>query len=144
MEPLSDEEKLTLVRWIDLGCPINTGHGTENEDYGWFLDDLRPTLTVSSPRPGTNPGPVHVIRVGVADAYTGIKNNSLFVSADISVAGRPAGANLAKQMIQVDDGVYEMTLSQPFPANKEIVLHAEVADKQGNVTQLDVEFKTTN
>ena len=25
--PLSDEDRRTLVRWIDLGCPINFGDG---------------------------------------------------------------------------------------------------------------------
>src|SRR5262249_32303120 len=45
--PLSEDEKMTIVRWIDLGCPIDEG------PRGWFLDDLKPTLTMSSPRPGT-------------------------------------------------------------------------------------------
>ncbi|MDJ0973868.1 MAG: hypothetical protein QNJ98_05370, partial [Planctomycetota bacterium] len=31
---LTDAEKLTIVRWIDLGCPLDEG------PYGWFLDDL--------------------------------------------------------------------------------------------------------
>jgi len=144
VEPLTDAEKLTFVRWIDLGCPINLGEGTENEDFGWFLDDLRPTLTVSSPRPGNNPGPLHVIRVGVADAYSGIRNGSLKVNMNIPIAGRVAGANLADLMTQVSDGVYETALSELFPPGVETVLHAEVADKQGNITQLDVEFTVTN
>ena len=46
---LSDEEKRMFARWIDLDCAINTGTG-DNANYGWFLDELRPTVAVSSPR----------------------------------------------------------------------------------------------
>jgi len=144
VKPLTEEQKMTIVRWIDLGCPINTSQGTDDEDFGWFLDDLRPTLTVSSPRPGENPGPLGVLRVGVADAYTGIQQDSLSVTADIPIGGRAAGQELADLFGVVNDGVYEYTLSQPLPTGTEGVLHAEVADKQGNITQLDVKFSVTN
>ncbi len=43
---------MLFARWIDLGCPINTAEGTADDAFGWFLDDLRPTLTVDQPRRG--------------------------------------------------------------------------------------------
>ncbi len=49
LPPLSDEEKRTFVRWIDLGCPIDLDYDPANPQargYGWMLDDNRPTLTV--------------------------------------------------------------------------------------------------
>ena len=36
---------MLFARWIDLGAPIDYAHSS----YGWFLDDLRPTLTLSLP-----------------------------------------------------------------------------------------------
>jgi len=54
--PLTQDEKMTIARWVDLGCPIDLGWGNANARFGWFLDDLRPVLTVSLPRPGPNRG----------------------------------------------------------------------------------------
>src|SRR5207249_2738195 len=48
VKPLSAEDRLILVRWIDLGCPIDLTHG------GWFLDDQRPTLALTYPKAGAN------------------------------------------------------------------------------------------
>src|SRR5436190_372498 len=45
--PLTDEDKRTLARWIDLGCPIDL---TEKGSQGWLLDDQRPTLTLTYPQ----------------------------------------------------------------------------------------------
>ena len=50
---LSDEDRLTLVRWIDLGCPIDLDYDPERPEasgYGWMLDDQRPTLSLTMPR----------------------------------------------------------------------------------------------
>src|SRR5271156_4696955 len=55
--PLTDEDRRTLVRWIDLGCPIDLDFDPahpENRGHGWMLDDQRPTLTLSSPEAGGN------------------------------------------------------------------------------------------
>lgn len=142
--PLSEEQKMKIVRWIDLGCPIDLAKGTENKGLGWYLDDLRPTLTVSSPRPGPNPGPLSVIRIGVADVNSGIKNNSLSVTCDAQiVAARNAGDELADYFTLVDDGIYEAVLPEPIPIGTETVLHVQVADKQGNITWQDVKFSVT-
>ena len=57
-QPLTDEDRRTLVRWIDLGCPIDLDYDPENPEtrgYGWMLDDNRPTLTLTYPRPGRTP-----------------------------------------------------------------------------------------
>ncbi len=32
VQPLSDEDRLTLVRWIDLGCPIDLTFDPEHPD----------------------------------------------------------------------------------------------------------------
>src|SRR5262249_39593557 len=40
---LTEDEKMTIARWIDLGCPINTGELSSPAAgaRGWFLDDLK-------------------------------------------------------------------------------------------------------
>ncbi len=137
--PLTWDERMTVARWIDLGCPINSGGGGTTA-YGWFLDDLRPTLTMSAPRPGANRGPLTEIRIGAADAHTGVDLSSLSIRADFSVEGRAAGQELADLAAEIDDGVYAIALSQPIAALAATELRAEVADQQGNVTRIARKF----
>lgn len=141
--PLTEDEKMTIVRWIDLGCPIDLTKGTDNVGFGWYLDDLRPTLTVSSPRPGANPGPLGLFRVGFADVNSGIQPGSLSVKCTVPVAGRGAGMELADLFAQTDDGIRTYTLAQPLPIGTEAVFTAQIADKQGNITRQDVKFSVT-
>ncbi len=138
---LSNEEKLRFVRWVDLGCPINTGQGS-NANYGWFLDDQRPTLTVSLPRPGYNPDPVTRFRVGLADAYTGINGSTLSLKASFTVAGRAPGVELADLAVEVGDGIYEIVLGPPLPALFKQRLDVQVADLAGNLTRVARTFST--
>ena len=133
--PLSDDEKMTLARWIDLGAPINWGDGGTTA-YGWFLDDLRPSLNVSSPRPGANPAPLTTIRLGAADAHSGVDWTTLSITADFAVNGRPAGAQLADLAAPIDDGIYALALSPPVAALADGTLNVAVADRQGNITRV--------
>jgi hypothetical protein len=136
---LTWDEKLTFARWIDLGCPINTSDGRITA-YGWFLDDLRPTFTMSSPRPNENLGLLAEIRVGAADAHSGINQSSLSIKADFSVNGRAAGQELADLASEVDDGIYSIALSQSITQLGTTEISAEIADLQGNVTRIKRRF----
>ena len=139
---LSEDEKRLIARWIDLGCPINTGEATGDGDFGWFLDDLRPTLTVSSPRPGSNPDPVHQVRFGFADNHSGLDLASLSIKASFAVAGRPADQELADLALEVGDGIRAIALPEPIPELPAATVKVEVADVQGNVTRVEVAFST--
>jgi hypothetical protein len=46
--PLSDEDRRTIVRWIDLGCPIDLSGEKDiiKNNVGWFDDENRTTLTL--------------------------------------------------------------------------------------------------
>ena len=49
VKPLTDEDRRTLARWIDLGCPIDLDYDPDHPEkrgYGWMLDDNRPVLTL--------------------------------------------------------------------------------------------------
>lgn len=132
---LTHGEKMAFVRWVDLGCPINNGQGSA-ANFGWFLDDVRPTLDVSLPRPGTGVLPLTAIRFGMADAYTGINSTSLSVTATVPVNGRAAGMQLADLATRAGDGIYVITLAQPLSNVYDAVLHVQVADTQGNITRV--------
>lgn len=142
---LSRDQMLTFARWVDLGAPIDIAETRGNPGMGWFLDDLRPTLTISSPRPNHNAEVPSVIRLGATDAYTGIDPASLSIRASFEVQGRPTGAELADLAIETEQDVYEIDLSASPPAN---LFHAhvwaEVADNQGNVKRVDVRFSTVS
>ena len=58
---------------------------------GWFADDNRPTLAVSEPRPNGRAEALTEIRVGVADAYSGVKAGSLSITASFAVNGQAPG-----------------------------------------------------
>jgi hypothetical protein len=137
--PLSEDEKMTFARWVDLGCPINTGSGT-GTNYGWHLDDLRPTLTVSSPRQNRNEPPFTEMRIGVADAYSGISNGTLSVKADFPVNGLAAGAELAGQGSFVGPGTFSIPLNPAISNLPPSHLTASVLDAQGNRAILKVRF----
>ena len=65
VQPLSDEDRRTLVRWIDLGCPIDLAYDPKEPAKpgpGWLLDDQRPTVALASPKAGAN-GPLDRILV---------------------------------------------------------------------------------
>ncbi|UXI68438.1 TolB family protein [Tahibacter amnicola] len=138
--PLSEEEKLRFVRWIDLGCPIDTG----NAALGWFLDDLRPALTVSLPRPGFNALPVTQLRLGISDANSGIAAGTLSVRASFMVAGRAPGSELADLAAPVDADIRAIALGQPLPPMTDAWLRASVRDNQGNITRVEQRFSTSD
>ena len=132
VKPLTDEDRLTIVRWIDLGCPIDL-----DPAHGWMLDDQRPTLTLATPKIGSNP-PLERIVIGMHD-YAGLDEKSLEVSADFPVNGVPAGTNLASQFKNSASGVWELPLSPALsvPRGKLLV---RVKDKQGNATRIERTF----
>jgi hypothetical protein len=137
--PLSEDEKMTFARWVDLGCPIDTGAGT-GTNYGWHFDDLRPTLTVSSPRQNRNNPPLTELKIGVADAYSGISNGTLSVKADFTVNGLSPNSELAGQGAFISPGLYSIPLNAPITNLPISHLTATVLDSQGNRTTVKVRF----
>ena len=140
--PLTDEDRFTLVRWIDLGCPIDLDHNAKNSGkrgLGWMLDDQRPTLSLTYPQAGSNPRLARIL-VGMHDYYTGLDTDSFEVIADFAVDGVPAGANLAKKFKPLPDSRWELTLAQPIVDLPRGKLNVSVKDKQGNVTRIERSF----
>ena len=136
--PLSDEDRRTLVRWIDLGAPIDKTFDPKkptDRGSGWMFDDQRPTLTLTSPLPGVN-GKLSRILIGMHDFGTGLDPVSFTVTADFDIAGVELGQNIAPRFKLVGDGVWEWTLPQPIAGLNTGTLTVSVQDKQGNRTKI--------
>ena len=136
--PLTDEDRRMILRWIDLGCPIDRDYDPKKpaeRGRGWMLDDQRPTLTLTSPQPGKN-GPLTKLVIGMHDAYTGLDAESLQVTADVPLAGAGPGENLASRFKRTSPGVWEWKLDQPLENLTAAKLDVSVKDKQGNTSRI--------
>ncbi len=140
--PLSDEDRRTMVRWIDLGCPIDLDFDPKNwaeRGRGWMADDLRPTLTLTVPQPGTNKSLTRIV-VGMHDVYTGLAPASFEVMADFAIDGVKPGDNLAPKFRTTTQGVWEWKLATPIERLEQGRLTVAVKDHQGNLTRIERTF----
>jgi hypothetical protein len=139
---LTAEDRLTLVRWIDLGCPIDLDRNAGTPDargLGWFLDDNRPVLTVTSPHAGANAS-LDRILVGAHDYYSGLDAKAFTVTAGFEVNGVAAGENLASKFKPLSQGVWELKLDRPVKDLPGAALTVSVKDQQGNVSRIERTF----
>jgi hypothetical protein len=137
--PLSDEDRRTLTRWIDLGCPIDLDYDAGNPDrtgYGWMLDDKRPTLAVTHPKPGAKT--IDRILLSAFDYGSRLDESTLSITANIPLGGIPAGKNLASHFTPLPGNRWEWKLERPISERGEISLLVSIKDQQGNITQLQI------
>src|SRR5262249_8842656 len=142
VQGLSDEDRRTIVRWIDLGCPIDFDYDAkepQRRGYGWMCDDNRPTLTLTYPRAGAN-AELSRILVGMHDYGSGLDRESCRVVADFAVDGVAAGENLAPRFREKSQGVWEMRLARPVDRLARGKVEVSVRDRQGNVTRIERTF----
>lgn len=140
--PLDDEDRRTIIRWIDLGCPIDLDYDPahpQRRGYGFACDDQRPTLTLTYPQDGINL-PLTRILVGMHDYYSGLDIGTFQVLADFSIDGIAAGKNLAKKFRSIAPGVWELKLKRHITDLPRGKLTVAVQDKQGNVTRIERTF----
>lgn len=142
VKPLSDEDRLTIVRWIDLGCPIDLTYDPQHPNErgrGWLLDDQRPTLTLTEPQPGRQPTLSRIL-LGMHDCGTGLAPENLVVTADFAFNGTPAGENLAPKFAPLSPDVWELKLKEPIKTAPRGTLVVSVKDRQGNTTRIERTF----
>ena len=137
VKDLTDEDRMTLVRWIDLGCPIDLSK--DNARPGWSLDDQRPTLTLTYPRAGSNESLTRIV-VGMHDYGTGLDMKTFQVTADFAINGLKAGTNLADQFRITSQSVWELTLDRPMANVPKGILTILVTDRQANVSRIERTF----
>jgi hypothetical protein len=138
VKPLSDEDLRTMVRWIDLGCPLDLDYDPahpERRGYGWMLDEQRPTLTLTTPQPAKN-RTLSRLLIGMHDAGSGLDMTSFRVVADFAVDDVPAGTDLASKCKPTSQGVWELRLEKPIKELPQGVLTISVADRQGNISRI--------
>jgi len=141
VEPLSPEDRRMIVRWIDLGCPIDLHPDLDPENVtaensGFLADDQRPTLALTLPRKGDN-APVSRLLVGMHDYNSGLDMDTFRVTANVEIAGVPAGENLAGKFARLPDSRWELKLDKPLPRAAELVLKVSVQDKAGNGSRIE-------
>ena len=104
-----------------------------------MLDDDRPTLALTHPRPGANETLGRIV-VGFHDYSTGIEPGSFRVTADFPIDGVAAGEDLASRFRRRSQGVREMKLRETIARLAEGRLVVSVRDRQGNVTTIERTF----
>ncbi len=140
MNSLTMKQKMTFARWIDLGAPLDISL-TRGTNLGWFIDDVKPTLTISQPRANINNQDINEIRFGLSDANTGIDFSTLSVKADFDINGLIAGSELSGLVSLIEDGIYRIQLNQAIEQNSlERHIFIEIYDNQGNVKRVDLRF----
>ena len=140
---LTDEDRRTLVRWIDLGCPIDLDYDPALPDrrgFGWMCDDNRPVLTITSPLAKGNARVAHIL-IGMHDYDTGLDLESFTVTANREVNGRPAGENLAPLFESPSPGVKRLALTKPWQQLDSTQLTVSVRDRQGNTSRIERVFR---
>ncbi len=145
VDPLTDEDRRTLIRWIDIGCPIDWAYDPahpEKGGNGWMLDDQRPTLTLTYPHPGANKELSRIV-IGAADAYSGLDEKTLSVTADVDLDDIPAGQELAAKFSPDTLGVWQWKLTKPSPTIPEATLTVRIKDKAGNTTRIARRFSVS-
>ena len=143
---LTDEDRRTLVRWIDLGCPIDLDDfkaqgsaGDGSLGFGWRQDDNRPTLTLTYPRAGANTELTRLL-VGMHDYDSGLDMNSFRVVADVELDGIAAGQDLASKFQPKASGVWELKLARPVMNLTRATIEVSVQDRQGNLSRIERSF----
>lgn len=144
VQPLTDEDRRTILRWIDFGCPLDRDDAASSPErsLGWFLDDTRPTLVIESPAAGLVADPVTALRIGLDDYGSGLDANSLRVVADVPLGSLKPGDNLAGKFRPLGDGVWEWKLDEPLRATSLVTLDVSVRDRQGNEARSVRTFRT--
>ncbi len=171
VEPLTDEDRRTIARWIDLGCPIDLDSASRGvsaptnvaaaaeknakpqgakpvaapaalKPFGWYCDDQRPTLTLNSPQAGENAELARIL-VGMYD-YGGLDESSFTVTASVDLNGIKAGENLAGKFTRVGAGIYELKLAEPLRNKSGERIVVSIKDKQGNATRIERTFSVVS
>ncbi len=141
--PLTADEKLTFVRWIDIGCPIDLEFDPEHPETrgrGWMLDEGRPTLTLALPAAGQATKPLNRILIGMHDYGTGLNLETLSVTANFEIDGAKPGENIAAKFTALPDNRCELLIKKPITEIPNGLLTVSIQDRQGNIAKIERSF----
>jgi hypothetical protein len=129
--PLTEDEKMTIARWIDLGAPVDASDPTRAQ-FGWYNDEQKPTLTLSLPRSGKATVALSQIRIGAFDNFAGLDRSSISVKTNFSVNGKAAGTELAADLIESGDHIWTLPVNPPLTNIGDGLVNVSVKDLRGN------------
>jgi hypothetical protein len=131
---ITDKEKRTLARWVDLGGPIDF---PETHGFGYTDDYQLPVVNVYTPYAGDNNAGTQ-LKVGFADAKSGLDWSTLSVSyqalgdgVEKAIAINPGTDVNAKNIL---------TLNLPLTAG-EYIITVSINDMSGNTGIVTRRFK---
>jgi hypothetical protein len=126
---LTDLEKRTIARWIDLGAPIDFPElNMEGQEGFRYTDDYQlPVINIHQPRKGNNNSKQAII--GFADAKSGLDWSSLTITY-YSADGSLSETVISSYEIS-ERNVVTFTLPTLTPS-KNYILKAEIMDLAGN------------
>jgi len=141
--PLTDEDRRTVVRWIDLGCPIDLHpqydpQRVTADNSGFSADDHRPTLTLTHPAAGDNDSLTRIL-VGMHDFGSGLNMDTFQVTASVAIDGAPAGSDLAPKFRRLEGNRWELKVEEP-PVVEDGTLTVSIADELGNRSRIVRKF----
>ena len=139
---LTWEERMKIVRWIDLGAPIELtdlmrAQGTRPFG-GFFEDDLRPTLALTpTVAQAAAVGILTRFVIGAYDLESGLDPASLSLTLNRAVGSIAAGANLAAGASIADGGTLTIALPASLSlAGGELVATLQIRDRAGHTTRI--------
>ncbi len=144
---LSDKEKRTIARWVDMGGPIDF---PQTNGFGYTDDSQLPIINLSSPTFGTNERDIDVI-FGLHDTKSGIDEESLKVSFEYvnqNNKGKLVIENVWIPSLKLNlnkslkkQGVYSLKLPQQYMKKQgDYIITIQVSDQTGNKNILTRRF----
>lgn len=144
---LSDKEKRTIARWVDMGGPIDF---PQTDGFGYTDDSQLPIIHLSSPTLGTNERDIDVI-FGLHDAKSGIDEASINISFEYVNIKHQTKLVIEKIMVPafqlklnkspLQQGVYSLKLPQHYMKKSgDYIITIQVKDLTGNKNILTRRF----
>jgi hypothetical protein len=129
-------ERMTIARWIDIGCPIDLPG--PNTFAGFFEDDTRPTLTlVPVDEAAQAAGKLTRFVIGAYDLESGLDPSTLSLTLNVASGGSPPGTNLAAGLSIAEGVPLAITLPAPVSlASGNVVARLAIEDHAGHLTEI--------
>ena len=130
---LTNAERMTLARWVDLGAPIDL-----DSPWGFLEDDLRPTLVLRPAVDRLAPSDsISRLEIAAFDVESGVAPASLSVTCDQAVGPAPPGTNLAAgASLDPEGGRLDLQLPGAVPVAARATFTVTVRDQAGHETRV--------
>jgi len=126
---LTDLEKRSIARWVDLGSPINF---PTTDGFGYTDDNQLPVINVFRPKRGYNATPVNW-KIGVTDAKSGI-DLSTFRATYTPISEQGALGTPVNISIDTSDFSATGVITIPKLNRLKYLLEISVRDLAGNIS----------